>query len=269
LGGGFGTPPAELLELVSQTSPDKELEHNTQVVKVVPPSILYDALIPQWVFGYHNRHPDLYSRVYPGRGLSFRLAGKSIENGSRPKVQGFVYQKDNWEIFCGASPEVRRKVVIDEAKKEVTTIKIAQSGSAEVAKLIRRHLEASLMEILSCVDKKPLCPSPGEAPSKHQEFLASVGLMMPMDQSMFEMMISVKNRVWLEHIERSSSAHRRTFVVVGSMHLPSFGTPGRTNPGMLDLLREHGYTVSPVRRYEDLAPYLNGSNQSLAKRHID
>jgi hypothetical protein len=106
-------------------------------------------------------------------------------------------------------------------------------------------------ETVRCVDRAVPCAvdqiSPGE------QLLQDKGWGYSYSTGTFEILIKKRTGAWLPLIVKTISEHRRSFVIVGALHLPDLRVGGRVEPGLISLLRQQGFSVTRIGDASDIS----------------
>jgi hypothetical protein len=192
---------------------------------------------------------DVAVEAQGGLGISFRLHGKGT---AAKKTIGLDTLKDRRTHFCSASAGDRADFVADEALKVVRLLRLRQSDPsyASVGKLAIAGGEA-FTETIRCVDQAVPCALNQVSPSAR--LLLEKGWMLPYSPGSFEISIKKRTLAWVPSIVRTMSEHRRSFVIVGALHLPDLRVGDRVEPGLISLLRQQGFSVTSIGGASDIS----------------
>lgn len=188
--------------------------------------------------------------VRQGGGISLRLRA-SPKAGPRTLL-GLDSLKTLRQQFCAASASVRHDFLADRVDKTAALmrLKLADPGYASLNALavtLGRVLAAQV----ACVDRTVPCSL--EAPSADVLQLQRAGWATAYSAGTIELGLHQRTRAWLPQIARAIDTHRRTFVIVGALHLPDLRVGDRVEPGLVTLLRGQGYRVTPIASAADIA----------------
>lgn len=184
-----------------------------------------------------------------GLGISFRLYGKGT---AAKKTIGLDTFKDRRTHFCSASAGDRADFVADEALKVVGLLRLKQSDPsyASVGKLAVASGQA-FAGTVRCVDQAVPCAIDQVSPSTR--LLLDKGWMLSYSPGTFEISIKKRTHAWLPLIVKTISEHRRSFVIVGALHLPDLRVRDRVEPGLISLLRQQGFSVTLIGGASDIS----------------
>jgi hypothetical protein len=196
-----------------------------------------------------------------------RSSGRGPDAGH---TGGLESLKERREIFCSASANHRQDYLVDSILKTAALLRLKQSDPSygKLGKLAVPMGQA-LDTVVRCVDKATPCDV--EQLSASERSLQEVGWMPSLSAGSFEIMVKQRTRAWIPRVENAMMAHRRTFVIVGSMHLPDLRIGGKVQPGLISLLRARGFTVKSIAGQDDiknnfLSPSLSDRVRSLLGR---
>jgi hypothetical protein len=185
-----------------------------------------------------------------GSGVSFRL--RTSNTGPDVKhIRGLESLKDRRAIFCGASAAHRQDFIADDAQALVGLLRQKQSnpnyaGLDKLGVLMGQVTD----QLVRCVDRATPCTVEKLSPDIPP--LQEVGWMQIFSPGTFEISLKQRTRAWVPLIENAIMAHRRTFVIVGAMHLPDLSIGGKVEPGLISLLRQRGFTVKVIAGPDDI-----------------
>ena len=242
---GMQTPRVRLaFETLISATRDNRLE--------VPNWLEGWQLIPQFFFTslyfppftYHSLGPayDVAIEAKAGLGISFRLRGKGK---ATKKTIGLDSLKEWRTHFCSASASDRADFVADQALKLARLLRLKKSDPsyASLDKLAVVNGQG-FAETISCVDR--ITPCAVENLSVSDQILLEKGWLMPLSPGSFEIYIRKRTHAWVPNIVRTISAHRRSFIIVGALHLPDLRVGNDVKPGLISLLRQQGFSVTRI-----------------------
>jgi hypothetical protein len=185
-----------------------------------------------------------------GWGTSPRLHLSGL--GPREKdTRGLESFKVRRTIFCSASAAHRQDFLADHIFKVAALLRLKQSNpsytgldrlAAPMGRVVDEHMR--------CVDQPVPCAV--EHISADRKLLQEAGWMFAYSPGTFEISLKQRTRAWVPLIEKVVLEHRKTFIIVGSMHLPDLSIGGKTEPGLISLLRERGFSVKSISTPEDI-----------------
>ncbi|WEF31568.1 TraB/GumN family protein [Pseudoduganella chitinolytica] len=185
-----------------------------------------------------------------GGGVSLRL--RADAKGGPRTLLGLDSLKTLRLQFCAASASVRHDVLVDKVDKTAALVrlKLADPGYASLNGLTAT-LGRVLAAQLACVDRATPCSIDTSSADVRQ--LQQAGWMSAFSAGTVELMLRQRTRAWLPQIVRAVGTHRRTFVIVGALHLPDLRVGDRVEPGLVTQLRGQGFTVTPIASAADIA----------------
>lgn len=256
---GLRTPRLRLAfeELISATRANRiEVPNWLEGWEVVPEflftSIFLDGLANQSLGPAY----DAAIEAQGGLGISFILRGK----GKPAKtIIGLDTLKDRRAHFCSASASDRADSVADHALKVARLLRLKEvdPSFASFSKLAVVGGQA-LAETVGCVDRAVPCAI--DQPSPSDRLLLEKGRMFPYSPGTFEISLKKRTRAWVPLISRTISEHRRSFVIVGALHLPDLRIGDRVEHGLISLLRQEGFKVTLIAGPSDIgATFLSPS----------
>lgn len=233
----------------------------------VPDGLLYSDILSGyflWSTDFPNMELNIgraarktYSAKYKdadfaGVAMTFRrLADK--DSVIAKKLRPLDFSRDGWKAFCSVSGSARQELLlgmVDGVKKRLEAMLADPEGrqiSANQALFGR-----SLLENLSCVDRKEVCAIPEMyANSEERKRQFALGWMVR-TPGYLPLSIVGRNHTWMPLILDQVAQNDKVFVIVGSLHLPTFQVEGKVEPGLIDLLRAQGFTVRPILSAADI-----------------
>jgi hypothetical protein len=182
-------------------------------------------------------------------GVSFRLRGKG---SASKKTIGLDKLVDERTHFCSASAADRANFVADKALQVSRLLRLKQSDPSytSLAKLAVVVGE-SINETIRCVDQAVPCAIDQVSPE--EQILQDQGWAMHYSSGTFEITIKQRTRAWVPLIAKTISEHRRSFVIVGALHLPDLRVGKRVEPGLISLLRQQGFSVTRIDGADDIS----------------
>jgi TraB/PrgY/gumN family len=194
--------------------------------------------------------------VHYETGVSFRLRGKGTTS---KKTIGLDMLEERRTHFCSASAADRADFVADKVLQASRLLRLKQSDPlfTSFSKLAVVAGE-SADETIRCVDRPVPCAIDSVSPG--DQILQDKGLETNYSPGTFEIMIKQRTHAWVPRIAKTISEHRRTFVIVGALHLPDLRVGNRVEPGLISLLRQQGFSVTSIGRASDIgATFLSPS----------
>jgi hypothetical protein len=184
-----------------------------------------------------------------GPGISLLLRGKGRLS---KKTIGLDTLKDRRTHFCSASAVDRADYVADKVLQVSRLLRLKQSDPS-YASFGKLSVTAgqSIDETLRCVDHAVPCVINQVSPS--ELLLRDKGWTISYSPGSFEISIKKRTRAWVPLIVKTISEHRRSFVIVGALHLPDLRVGDRVEPGLISLLRQQGFSVTPIGKASDIS----------------
>ncbi len=195
------------------------------------------------------RQPDDWS------GVSLRLTDPSrLAAGRHGQIAGLDTVARVRANFCAASPADREDALVNVLDSVLGRLRMLDDArrTGRLADF-RAGMSADLVRTLSCIASDAACdvaaPAAGAA--------SGYGLMPQITAGVFNLSVQKRTHDWLPIVLDAMDHHRRTFVVVGAMHLADLRWQGQVRPGLLSLLHESGCEVRPIRSATDIQqPFL-------------
>ncbi len=193
-------------------------------------------------------------------GVSTHLMERARDRKQLAKMNGLDFQDDYWATYCRATPVEQQEYLVSLINQ---VIKRMPMYGAPNGALIKRDLAVAdvlLSNTLACIDRVPRCARPGlDKPTAEEKIVQDAGLMPEFSNGAFAISIANRNLVWMSTIREALRSPGNTFIIVGAMHLPSYSLKPGTALGLIDLLRQEGYAVTPIRSAGELAPFLKNA----------
>jgi hypothetical protein len=199
-------------------------------------------------------------------GVSFRLRGKGTVS---KKTIGLDKLVDRRTQFCNASAADRADFVADKALQVSRLLRLKQADPSftSLGNLAAVAGEA-INETIRCVDQAVPCAIDQVSPE--EQILQDKGWAMHYSSGTFEIMIKQRTRAWVPLIAKTISEHRRSFVIVGALHLPDLRVGKRVEPGLISLLRQQGFSVTRIDGAGDIsATFLSPSWLDRVRSALD
>lgn len=185
-----------------------------------------------------------------GLGVSSRLRASGLGPVAK-NVVGLESLKDRRTIFCSASAAHRQDFLFDSVLNVTALLRYKQSDPSYAGlHKLAGSLGRSIQETIRCVDRATPCQI--EQLSADARLLQASGLMPMFSPGTFEILLKQRTHAWLPLIEKAMMTHRRTFVIVGAMHLPDLSVEGKVEFGLISLLRKQGYSVKSIAGADDI-----------------
>lgn len=218
--------------------------------EVFPDFLLTSIFLNTYVADVLGHTYDSAIESQVGLGISYRLRA-SAPGPAAKNIGGLESLKDQRAIFCSASAAHRQDYLADNVMQTAALLRLKQANPA-YAKMDKLAVPMGRVvdEQVRCVDRMTPCAL--EKLSADRQILQAAGWMPPLNPGTFEIMIKQRTRSWIPLIEAAVMAHRRTFVIVGSMHLPDLSVGGKVQPGLISQLRDRGFTVKPIAGPDDI-----------------
>jgi hypothetical protein len=154
--------------------------------------------------------------------------------------------------FCGASASVRHDYLADKVDKTAALVRLKLADPGYVS---LDGLNATAGRVLAaqvaCVDRATPCRL--DAPATDVRQLRQAGWMSAYSPGTVELGLRQRTRAWLPQIVQAIGANRRSFVIVGALHLPDLRVGDRVEPGLVTQLRGQGFSVTPIGSAADIA----------------
>ena len=213
------------------------------------PEFIFSALFDQFVIKSLGPSYSAAIEAQGGLGISFRLHNR---DATGKKTIGLDTLKARRTHFCSSSPSVRADFVADEALVVAGLLRLKQTDPnyVSVGKLAAAMGQV-VAEIVHCVDQAVPCVM--EQGSPNVRLLQNSGWMPHFSPGTFEISLKKRTRAWVPVIVKAISEHRRSFVIVGALHLPDLNVGGRVEPGLITLLRQQGYSVTLIKDGRDIS----------------
>lgn len=217
--------------------------------EILPNFIFTSALFDQLAINSLGPSYNAAVEAQGGLGISFRLHSKGA---TAKKTIGLDTLKDRRTHFCSSSPSERADFVADEALVVAGVLRLKQADPkyVSVGKLAAA-MGNVLADITRCVDRKVPCAI--ESSSPDVRMLQNSGWMPYFSSGTFEISLKKRTRAWVPVIVKTLSEHRRSFVIVGALHLPDLKVGHRVEPGLISLLRQQGYSVTVIKDARDIS----------------
>ena len=180
-----------------------------------------------------------------GRGVSTQLWQTAAARNLTGKLRGLDFARDERTSFCSASHAERQAYlaeVIENSSLRVRSIR----NDPQFRRLTQAQAaaEQSLQTIIRCVDRTQPCTLQEVVDQHH--VLRELGLWAVRDDATYSLMIQRRSRAWLPVIMQEMHQHRKTFILVGSLHLPDLVVGKQREAGLISLLRAEGYSVEAI-----------------------
>lgn len=196
-----------------------------------------------------------YVQVRDGRvgtGVSFRLRA----SGAGPKaasMRGLDTLKHARDSFCSASASDRQDFVADRVLMAAALLRHKQtdpqySAFGTLAEKLGKAVEKSMR----CIDSTPACSIEAALSTDDVRQLQQYGWMNYYSAGTFEISVKQRNLAWVPLITKTIMSNRKTMIVVGSLHVPDWRVGDTTHPGLITLLRQQGFQVSPIHGPGDI-----------------
>ncbi|MBB2487212.1 TraB/GumN family protein [Mitsuaria sp. WAJ17] len=176
----------------------------------------------------------------PDRATVYELVLRAVSGASL--VLGLESFDDRWRAFCSAPKEVRDEAVIEAIRQADRKIRLINQDLAEIGSEVPKlSFEASL----ACIDKVPLCSAATfDMTEELLEGAEKLGLPCGKCAATNYVLIKGRNPPMATNILKAMKEHRRIVVLLGADHLPTLQYQDGAAPGVIDLLRAAGATVS-------------------------
>jgi len=185
-----------------------------------------------------------------GLGTSLRLRA-SGRGPAEKNLRGLESLKVQRTIFCSASAAHRQDYLADRVLQLTAMLRLKQSnpsfsGLDKFAMAMSRSVE----ENVRCIDRPVACTV--EKLTADTQLLRDAGWTRAFSPGTFEILIKQRTHAWLPLIENAMRTRGKAFVIVGTLHLPDLSIGGKTEPGLISLLRERGFSVTLIARPDDI-----------------
>lgn len=199
---------------------------------------------------------DAAIEAHGGIGISFRLRGKNT--GAKRKI-GLDTLKARRSHFCSASSEDRADFTADLVLKVARLLHLKKSDPSYASLGMLSVVGGQFFaETIRCVDQAVPCSIDQVSPSR--QVLLDKGWTPPYSRGTFQISIKKRTRAWVPLIATTISSHRRSFIIVGSLHLPDLKAGERVEAGLITLLRQQGFSVTRINGAGDIrATFLSPS----------
>jgi hypothetical protein len=216
-------------------------------------------LVPQFLFTslyfpsftHHTLGPayDAAIEAKAGLGISFRLRGKGKLT---KKTIGLDRLKDWRTHFCSAGAGDRADFVADQTLKLARLLRLKQSDPSYTSLGKLSYVGGQIFaDRIRCIDQTVPCAI--DDLSASDQILLQKGWLMPLSPGSFEIYIKKRTRTWVPLIVKTISAHHKSFIVVGALHLPDLRVGDHVEPGLISLLREQGFSVTRISSASDIS----------------
>ena len=185
-----------------------------------------------------------------GLGTSMRLRASGL-GPDESELHGLESLKVKRTIFCSASAAYRQDYLADHILQVAALLRLKQSNPAfggldNFAAAMGRAVDESAR----CVDRPVVCTV--EKKAADNKLLQDAGWSMAFSPGTFDILITQRTRAWVPLIENAMRTGRKTFIIVGAMHLPDLSIGGKVTPGLISQLRERGYAVTSIGARDEL-----------------
>lgn len=234
--------------------------------KLPPPVWLKDwKMIPEFVLASLMLDfvtPELYQPVYAAMrkskfslGVSWQLYSDAFNAKHTSKLRVLDTVGSLRQHFCSSSAAERQDYVVDKINRMSTALR-RRYADPQLALLQDLDNKAAgyMMESIACVDRAQPCVF--GAPSANRAYLLAWGLALDTTDGNFSIYLKRRTHAWVPIIEQAMQRHQRSFVMVGSLHLPDLRFKQSIEPGLISLLRKNGYAIRPISSAVDLKDYL-------------
>lgn len=178
--------------------------------------------------------------------------------------------------YCRASLEEREAYMVDRLRTMRRELVVKEFAREHPSASLQRDpivMSKLLGTVLACVDAAPPCT--GDFVDSDTDVSADERFKgaPPSLNTPLRFLIVERNRLWMSTILQAISAHGRAFIEVGAVHLPALRYGDRIEHGLIDLLRQEGFTVRQVRTLSDIQNYfdtpgLSGASEDSAKNGL-
>ena len=114
----------------------------------------------------------------------------------------------------------------------------------------QKNVENLFLSISRCIDNSTVCSL--DDIFRGDRYVRIGGMSSDTSNGTFSIAIKARTRSWLPIITSTINGHRKTFILVGALHLPDLIVSGKKEMGLISLLRAEGYTVQPIRTAKDI-----------------
>jgi hypothetical protein len=230
-------------EVISATRDNKLAVPNwMESWEAIPDYLFYSLLLDSFTVQALGSRYDRAIEAQGGPGVSLRLRAEGI--GAK-EITGLDTAKGVRTNFCTAKTADRADLLADQLFKvsRLLRLKLSDPSYLSFGRLAAAGGHV-VEEMLHCVDLSTPCSI--EQTSDNVRLLEEKGWMWKYSQGAFEITIKKRTNSWVPVIVKTLSEHRRSFVIVGAMHLPDLKVGNRVEPGLISLLRRQGYSVTRI-----------------------
>ncbi len=188
-------------------------------------------------------------------GVSWQLHQDALASKTATKLRELDLVDSFREHFCGASAAEREDYLVDKVARMRNGLRAARAdpGLASL-KTIEASISAAMVRWLDCIDRAEACRLDGL--SLPTPPLRALGMAMENNRGNLTIVLGKRSQAWVPIIKNIMAANRRSFVLVGAMHLPDFRYGSDAIPGLIGLLRGEGYTVRPIHSAGEIKDFL-------------
>ncbi|MGM9513197.1 TraB/GumN family protein [Roseateles sp. DB2] len=160
-------------------------------------------------------------------------------------ILGLESFDDRWRAFCSAPQGIRDEAVIEAIRQADRKIRLIELDLAEIkSEVPKLSFEASL----ACIDKVPLCSAATfDMAEELLEEAEKLGLPCGKCAASNYVRIKGRNPPMAANILKAMQERRRIVVLMGAAHLPTLQYQDGEAPGVIELLRSQGATVSMLK----------------------
>lgn len=182
------------------------------------------------------------------RGLAQRLIRLDASGRALPEIRPIETIGDRWAALCAAAPDIRDAYLREQLQGAQRLLQwLNRAGTSWQA--ASADLETSFVSTLACIDRRPACEF---TTSQSSQAAVLSGTSPARTPAVHEIAVRNRNLLWLNRLLDVSARNARVVAVVGAMHLPDLIVQGKTQPGLLSLLRERSFSVTAVESEKDL-----------------
>jgi len=238
-------------ELISATRANGLEVPNWMEHRQILPEFLHTSLfLDQFMGSEFGRAYTTAIETQLGLGTSLRLRA-SGRGPAEKNLRGLEPLKVQRTIFCSASAAHSQDYLADRVLQVAALLRLKQShpnfgGLNQFAAAMNRSFE----EHVRCIDRPVSCTV--EKIAVDTQLLRDAGWTRAFSPGTFEILITQRTHAWIPLIENAMLAPEKTFIIVGTLHLPDLSIGGKVAPGLISQLRERGYSVTPIGSADDL-----------------
>ena len=184
--------------------------------------------------------------------VSGNLRNSAVAAGQISKLHRLDTFKDRREQFCSASANERQDDLVTRIMQITNLLQLRlKKKTLELENAFDTAMNEVTYATIRCVDQQPTCKLADLF--VESSLLVRSGLVSVMDAGTRSISLKKRTHAWVPIIKKAIDEHNKTFVIVGSAHLPDLDFGGKIEPGLITLLRREGFTVSLIRSADDIS----------------